>query len=92
MRPAFILSLFVMFAACSETDAPASGDLPGMPQDCDADRHAAFIGQPADSLELDHAGPVRVLAPGSLMTMDYRTDRLNVRTDDAGIVTDFFCG
>ncbi|MDO9381019.1 MAG: I78 family peptidase inhibitor [Nocardioidaceae bacterium] len=28
--------------------------------------------------------PVRVLPPGTMMTMDWRPDRLNVHLDDAG--------
>ncbi|KAF9885963.1 hypothetical protein FE257_012138 [Aspergillus nanangensis] len=30
----------------------------------------------------------RILKPGDAMTMDYRPDRLNVHTDDSGVVHD----
>lgn len=29
----------------------------------------------------------RILAPGTITTRDFRVDRLNVHTDDSGIVT-----
>lgn len=35
---------------------------------------------------------VRYLPPGAMMTMDYRPDRLNVRTDETGAVRELFCG
>lgn len=92
MFRACALALLLTAAACSDSGTPAPEGLPGMPQECDATRYAALVGEPAEDLDLDHAGPVRVLAPDSMMTMDYRTDRLNVRTDDKGIVTAFFCG
>lgn len=34
----------------------------------------------------------RILGPNSAMTMDYRQDRINVETDDKGVVVRVFCG
>lgn len=34
----------------------------------------------------------RVLKPGSMMTMDYLADRLNIHTDDNGIILKQDCG
>ncbi|TYC90728.1 I78 family peptidase inhibitor [Novosphingobium sp. BW1] len=36
--------------------------------------------------------PMRVLPPGSVMTMDFRQDRLNVLTDEDNIITTMRCG
>lgn len=36
--------------------------------------------------------PARILPPGSVMTMDYRAERINVELDDADIVVRVFCG
>ncbi len=36
--------------------------------------------------------PVRVLGPDTAMTMDYRTDRLNVDIDRGGKITRIWCG
>lgn len=36
--------------------------------------------------------PVRVLRPGSVVTMDFRPDRLNLRLDDDGDLVDVTAG
>ncbi len=36
--------------------------------------------------------PVRVLGPGSAMTMDYRPDRLNILTDKDNVIIGLRCG
>ncbi len=36
--------------------------------------------------------PVRILGPDTAMTMDYRTDRLNVDIDRGGTITRIWCG
>jgi hypothetical protein len=34
----------------------------------------------------------RILKPGSVATMDFSPDRLNVEINDQGVVTRLFCG
>ena len=35
---------------------------------------------------------VRVIRPGTMVTKDYRIDRLNVAVEDDDTVTKFYCG
>ena len=42
--------------------------------------------------ELVRSKDLRILEPGSMVTMDYRADRLNIDTDEAGIITKVYCG
>ncbi|MCH4563869.1 I78 family peptidase inhibitor [Halomonas sp. EGI 63088] len=38
------------------------------------------------------AGAFRVMRPGEAHTLEYRGDRLNVRLDEDGVITDIGCG
>ncbi|TAK09484.1 MAG: hypothetical protein EPO38_09440, partial [Rhizorhabdus sp.] len=38
------------------------------------------------------ARAVRVIRPNQAVTMDFRPDRLNIETDDGGIVLSLRCG
>ena len=61
--------------------------------DCGADALQALRGQPGEVLEgMALEGPVRVLPPGAMMTMDHRPERLNVELDTAGRITRLWCG
>ena len=46
----------------------------------------------ADAMKISGSKAHRVLAPGMVASMDYRTDRLNIMTDENGIVVEFRCG
>lgn len=52
-----------------------------------------WIGKPVDEEAVkDVAKAYRILGPNSMATMDYSPDRLNVRTDEDGIVLEVTCG
>lgn len=64
-------------AGCAGSDIPAD----------------ALVGHPAAGIPFDDFPfPVRVVAPGMAVTMDYSADRLTVETDRRGIITRFGCG
>lgn len=46
----------------------------------------------ADAMKISGSKAHRVLAPGMAASMDYRTDRLNIMTDENGVVVEFRCG
>lgn len=50
-----------------------------------------WIGQPVGAVTSQLPG-VRILNPGSMNTMDYRPERLNVHVDGAGTITALTCG
>jgi len=65
---------------------------------CDATRVQNFVGALATAdvgatlLKRSGARTLRWLAPGSMVTKDYRQDRLNVRIDGRNFVTALDCG
>ena len=86
--------------ATGETVAqgPAMPEDPSMEPVCGDQMLGSYIGRKADDAMMtrlrDWRGDkaIRVLAPGSVATMDYRPDRLNVMVDKDNIVTGFKCG
>ena len=66
--------------------------------DCDAARARAMIGRVADARTIEEARQVsgsrtvRAIAPESAVTMDYRTDRLNLETDGSRRIIAVRCG
>lgn len=71
---------------------------PSLAGPCDAARIAPLVGEIRSeetgrrALELSHARSLRWIAPGMAVTMDYRSDRLNLDIDDRGRITGGHCG
>lgn len=98
------LAFSASLTACSATTPPEPA-APPMPSEediasgktCGADQLGDYIGQPAsdDVIAAIQAWrgdkAVRVLRPGSVMTMDFRPDRLNINVDKDGRITSFKC-
>ena len=65
---------------------------------CNADAVQSLVGQEASEAVVARAtadsgsASVRVLGPGDAATMDFREDRLNILTDDAGVIEQLSCG
>jgi hypothetical protein len=65
---------------------------------CDSAKAQALVGRSrsagtgAEALRLSGAKSLRWIAPGTMVTMDYREDRLNLRVDAAGKVVKVDCG
>jgi len=65
----------------------------GHPLDsCGASGLAPLVTTPVAAADLSGHEPLRIIPPGTAVTMDHRPDRLNVETDAAGIITRIFCG
>lgn len=80
----------LVLAGCMTNEAP-----PPMPEadECGAGGLQQLVGQERaafDESAID--GPVRVLPPGSAMTMDYRAERLNMELDEEDRITRIWCG
>lgn len=60
--------------------------------DCSA--YQSWVGQPVSEAAIQNTGrPYRILKPGSVMTMDFNPERVNVETDETGaVVKRVFCG
>ncbi len=86
----FLLPL-ALLTACETVPMAGAGK-------CDATRVRNFVGALGTSdmgdalLKRSGARTLRWLAPGSMATMDYRQDRLNVRVDGRNFITGLDCG
>lgn len=71
---------------------------PPPPASCDASQVQGLVGQPwseaiqEQAKEDAGAKEVRMLKPNQPVTMEYIGERLNIETDDKGVVTGLRCG
>ncbi len=92
------LILPLLLAACAPlpqppgpvpAPAPASAD----PGRCGAAERQRLVGAPATALERELIlGQVRVIRPNSMVTMDYREDRINFEIDALERIARVYCG
>ena len=97
MRPVFYLLMLLLLAACAPRTASISPVSPGPGgkelATCGADRFQTLVGQTQeDLLQTRILGPVRVIRPGTAVTMDFIASRLNIFLDDTETVTRVSCG
>lgn len=78
---------------------PISDPLPATPMTCDAEKAKAdAIGRPATEANVEQARiasgaeSVRVLRPGTMVTMEFIESRLNIDVDEDDIITGLRCG
>jgi Peptidase inhibitor I78 family len=88
-------ALVALLTAGCATAPPAEA---GGGDKCDSAKAQTLIGRArsakagAEALRLSGATALRWIAPGTMVTMDYREDRLNLRVDPAGKVVKVDCG
>lgn len=80
----------------SSERVPEHGSAAGY--ECRAEPAQSLVGQPASAtlgergLQLSGARTLRWIRPGDAVTMDYRTDRLNISLDASNRVERISCG
>jgi hypothetical protein len=99
-----LLLVLPLLAACAAPPPLAGDDPANAPQErrsgasCHAGKARGLVGRArSDAAEkearrLSGAGAVRWVPMGALVTMDYRTDRLNIRLDEDGRILSLDCG
>lgn len=88
MRAVYAMLLMLPLGACV-VQAPAQPDLTAS---CGADRLQGLVGQPESVVAaMTFSQPVRIIRPGTPVTMDYRPDRLNIEIDANGRVARVQC-
>lgn len=91
-----LLPVALLSTAACQPARPESAPTP--PTACGAEKVAQFVGKKrTDAIatqvaKLSGAKSIRWIKPGMAVTMDYREDRLNVRTDDKGRIMSVICG
>lgn len=96
MRPSALL-LPLAFAACVEGAAPddPGAIFPPTPPTgtCGAPALQGLVGQSETVLQtMKFTVPVRIIHPGTAVTMDYHENRLNIVIDAAGKISHINCG
>lgn len=90
-------SMLAATACTATTGRPNPPPPPPAEVDCGAGQLGAYIGQPASDQVLALIrqwrgdNPIRVLKPGSMMTMDYLPGRLNIFLDEKDRIKEFKC-
>ncbi len=92
----FLYLLPVALLAACEAPAPTAATRPALPapneDTCGAAAYANLIGQDATALEtVLIMRPVRVIRPGTAITMDFRQDRLNFQIDGTNTIASIGC-
>ncbi|WP_342652917.1 I78 family peptidase inhibitor [Pseudomonas sp. F3-2] len=99
-----LVLMAALLAGCSSTSdsssQPAEGSTAAAASDsrCDAAAAQFAVGKPASPALLDQARAkagaqmARVLGPNDMVTLEYRSERLNLNTDQAGTVNRVNCG
>jgi len=68
-------------------------DVADEPETCMAAEIQQYVGQPLSALnQNDLPQPNRIIGPDTMVTMDFRPERLNVEHDRARIITRIYCG
>ncbi|MWB76554.1 hypothetical protein GLS40_00795 [Pseudooceanicola sp. 216_PA32_1] len=93
MRLAFVtLAALVSLSGCIEEEKTA-GTVEGDAPSCGAEDLQGIVGKAFDaSLIPPETKAVRVVRPGMVVTMDYRSDRLNVELNDEDVIVKVTCG
>ncbi|MDF1855172.1 I78 family peptidase inhibitor [Pseudooceanicola sp.] len=94
IRLAFAVLALALLSACKEEDDPMPNTDESALQDaCGASGLQDIVGLKFDANLLPAgSGKVRVIHPDTMVTRDYRPDRLNIILDESEIVTDVRCG
>jgi hypothetical protein len=88
----------LLLAACATPDGSTDGmpdatGAPSLPDTCGAASYTDLIGQPATALEkVLLMDMVRIIRPDTMVTMDYREERINFMISDQEVITDVTCG
>jgi predicted small secreted protein len=104
LAPTSLVLAAALLAGCSST-SESSGEATQAPvaaegghSRCDAAAAQFAVGKPASPALLEQAKAkagaqtVRALGPTDMVTLEYRSDRLNLNTDQAGSVNRVNCG
>ncbi|WP_147126746.1 I78 family peptidase inhibitor [Shimia ponticola] len=97
MRVLSFLSALLLLACTPDEDAGASpatkaDTVPNLTGDCPAGELQGLIRKTyADGL-VDYDGRIRVIPPGTAVTMDFLPGRLNIATDADGVIRRITCG
>jgi hypothetical protein len=92
------LALTLAMSACAPMPPSGDGGPPPQSGACNADNARWAIGQAATDEVVERvrvdtgANVARVIGPNDMVTMEYRADRVNVKTNERGAIREITCG
>ncbi len=93
-----LFAAMMLLAGCctshhgAEATPPPVAEQPSSPDTCGVARFQSLIGTPADAIDRATLPPgTRILTPTSIVTRDFRQDRLNIMTGADGKVSSLRC-
>ena len=95
MRYLILLAALAVSACSGQPRAPGEARPPAVETEgaCGAAKYGALLGQPSEALEkVLILAPVRIIRPGSAVTMDFIAHRLNFQIDAANRIARITCG
>lgn len=78
--------IVMAFVICASAASASENDT------CGAGALETLLNQPLETVETQLPETARILPPGSVMTQDFRPDRLNVNLDEDGVIVRIWCG
>jgi len=86
----------LLLGACSVTEAPRAAETPvpqGIEDTCRAASVKGLVGQDATALErVLLLGPMRMIRPGTVVTQDYSSERINFHIGADNVLRRISCG
>lgn len=96
MKVVTIISAGLLLAGCQAMNKQQTAEAPTTATNgytCNADDLQHLVGFSESDVVLESLpGPVRILRPNAVATMDMRPDRINLHTDEIGAITRVSCG
>jgi Peptidase inhibitor I78 family len=87
-RIIFTLATLAIPGACATAVDPQAAS-----RICGADKVQYLLGEPGSQVALlGLPGPLRMIDPGTMVTQDFRPDRINFEMDEAGNIRRISCG
>ena len=89
-KPVSSVAIFALLLTACETAADAKS-MPG-PDACGASGYQSFVGTNIAAITLPAELNHRIIGPGDAYTQDYSPSRLNIFTDENGVIIEVRCG
>ncbi len=91
-----VLGTTLFLAACNHVGQPymntVNGNMPAPPS-CQASTLQWMVGQPESAISgIELTNPIRIVKPGTSVTMDYNASRLTFTLDETGVISTVSCG
>ncbi len=85
---------FLSLAGCqNHADSAKNNDNAQPPDTCQAAAFHYLLGKPASTLDgMRFVKPMRHIAPNMAVTMDFNPERLNIVSDEKGVISQVYCG